>query len=185
MKRAFACALIAVFVLVAAAAAQTPPTPKPGPELQKLQYLVGNWRSEGDLKPSPFGPGGKFTATDHFEWMQGGFFLVNHSTGSGGGMGSVTSLAIMGYDPEEKIYTYDEFNSNGEADHSKGTINGDTWTWTSTTKMGGQTIRGRFTMTVISSTVYSYKFEMAAPGADFNLVMEGKSTKVKTAVKKK
>jgi hypothetical protein len=179
MKRASAFALIAVFVCIAAAAAQGPPTPKPGPEQQKLQYLVGTWQSEGDLKPGAFGPGGKFTGTDHWEWLEGGFFLVNHSKGSGAGMGNVTSLAMMGYNPEEKVYTYDEFNSNGEADHSKGTITGDTWTWTSTTNMGGQAIRGRFTMKIVSPTAYNFKFEMALPGADFTTIMEGKATKTK------
>ena len=179
MKRPSALVLIAVFVLVAAAAAQAPAPAKPGPELQKLQYLAGNWRSEADLKPSAFGPGGKFIATDHFEWMEGGFYLVNHSTGSGGGMGNITTLAVMGYDAEGKTYTYDEYNSNGEVDHSMGTIEGDTWTWTSTTKMAGQTIQGRFTMKVVSPTAYNFKFELAPGGADFITVMEGKSTKTK------
>jgi hypothetical protein len=178
MKRASAFALLAVFVFVAAAAAQAPPVAKPGPEQQKLQYFVGTWQTEGNMKPSSFGPGGKFAAADHFEWMEGGFFVVNHSKGSGA-MGNVTSMAVMGYDPLEKVYTYDEFSSNGEVDHSRGTIEGDTWTWTSTTKMGGQTMRGRFTMKIVSPTVYNFKFELAAGTADFATIMEGKSTKKK------
>ena len=176
MKKAPALALIAVCVFAAAAAAQAPP--KPGPELQKLQYLVGTWRSEADLKPSSFGPGGKFITTDHFEWMDGGFYLVNHSK-STGAMGNITTLAVMGYDAEEKVYTYDEYNSNGEVDYSKGTVQGDTWTWTSTSKMGGQSMRGRFTMKIVSPTVYNFKFELAAGTADFATIMEGKSTKTK------
>ncbi|SRR5258708_3847073 len=178
MKRASVLALIAIFVFVAAAAAQIPAAPKPGPEQQKLQYLVGNWKTEAELKPSPFGPGGKFTSTDHVEWMEGGFFLVWHSKGSGA-MGNTTTLAVMGYDSEEKVYTYDAFNNSGEADHSKGKIEGDTWTWTSNSKMGGQTMRGRYTMKIVSSTVYNFKFELAAGNADFATIMEGKSTKTK------
>jgi uncharacterized protein DUF1579 len=188
MKRVAALALITVVVfaaLSAVAAAQAPAAPKPAPELQKVQYLAGNWTSVANVKPSPYGPGGKFIATDHFEWMPGGFYLVNHSKGSGGGMGSITTLAIMGYDAEEKVYTYDEYNSNGEVDHSKGTIAGDTWTWTNTSKMNGQTLRGRFTMKIVSPTVYTFTFEMAPAGADFTTVLEGKATKTTGAAKKK
>jgi hypothetical protein len=29
---------------------------------------------------------------------------------------------VHGYDPQENVYTYDEFNSMGEADHFKGTV---------------------------------------------------------------
>ncbi len=64
MKRAVR---IAPFLLlaVATALAQAPPEqPKPGPESRRLHYFVGEWRSEAELNPSPFGPAGKFTGTD-------------------------------------------------------------------------------------------------------------------------
>ena len=35
----------------------------------------------------------------------------------------------MGDSPDDKAYTYREFNSMGEFDDSKGTIDGDTWAW--------------------------------------------------------
>src|SRR5437870_7648855 len=53
--------------------AQAPPQmPKPGPEHKRLGYFTGTWRLEGETKPGPFGPGGKFTGTDHNDWMEGG-----------------------------------------------------------------------------------------------------------------
>jgi hypothetical protein len=61
-------------------------------------------------------------------------------------------------------------------------VEGDTWTWTSTEKMGGQTMKGRFTITVASPTSYSFKFEIAPEsGGDYTTVVEGKSTKVAAA----
>src|ERR1022692_4897943 len=116
--------LLGILLLVTAAFAQMD-TPKPGPELKKLDYFVGHWTSEGDVKPGPMGPGGKFTMEETTEWMDGGYFVVIHSKYSGGGMPSGTGTAYMGYDPQEKVYTYDEFNSMGEATHSKGTVDGD------------------------------------------------------------
>src|SRR5438128_9471790 len=50
---------------VAAVMAQAPAgPPQPGPEHKKLAYFVGKWTSEAELKPSPFGPGGKYLATE-------------------------------------------------------------------------------------------------------------------------
>ena len=109
--------------------------PKPAPELSKLDYLAGDWISDGDLKPGPMGPGGKMTSTDHVHWMEGKFFLVMHSKFKGA-MGDGTSLAVMGYDPDKKVYTYNEFNSMGQIGHSEGTVTGDTWTWTSRREHG-------------------------------------------------
>jgi hypothetical protein len=155
--------------------AQGPP-PKPGPELKKLEYFVGAWNSEGDIKPGPFGPGGKFTAKENLEWMDGGFFLVGHSEGDSP-MGHDKGLSVWGYDPEEKVYTFHAFNNMGEGISAKGTVEGDTWTWTNESKFAGQMMKGRYTIKQTSPTSYNFKFEMAPAGADFATVMEGKATK--------
>ena len=111
--------------------------------------------------------------------MDGGYFVVIHSRFSGGGMPTGTGTAFMGYDPQEKVYTYDEFNSMGEATHSKGTIDGDNWAWLNEMKMGPQTMKGRFSMKLMSPNAYSYKFETSPDGTNWTLVMEGKATKAK------
>jgi len=161
--------------------AQGPPKPTPAPELKKLDYFVGTWKTTADLKPGPMGPGGKYTSLDHNEWMMGRFFLVSHSTLSGV-MGHLTETAYFGYSAADKAYTYDAFNSMGEAEHFKGAVEGDTWTWTSTGKMGEQTFKERFTVTVASPTAYNFKFEVAPEaGGDYTTVLEGKATKVTAA----
>jgi Protein of unknown function (DUF1579) len=178
MKRASTIAL-AVFMLCAAvASAQNPPMPKPGPEMEKLKYFVGTWKSTGEMKPGMMGPGGKYSATDHNEMELGGFFLVIHSTGNAAGMGNFTSISYLGYNTEEKTYTYHEFNSMGEAGVSKGTVEGDTWTWSSEDKMQGKTVKGRFTINITSPTTYDFKYEASIDGGDFASVVEGKATKV-------
>jgi len=179
MKQALAIALLCVFVCAALVAAQgPPPKPTPAPELKKLDYFAGNWKSEGEVKPGPFGPGGKFTSMEHNEWMTGKFFLVLHSNGNFAGMGRLTETGYMGYNTEDKVYTYDAFNTMGEAEHSRGTVEGDTWTWSSNEKMGGKAMKGRFTMTIVSPTSYTYKFELAPEGGSYATVVEGKSTKI-------
>jgi hypothetical protein len=150
--------------------------PKPAPELKKLDYFVGTWAAEGDMKSGPMGPGGKFTGTNHVQWMDGAFFLVTHSQFNGA-MGKGTETAYMGYDSNDKMYTYDSFNSLGEADHAKGNVEGDTWTWQSETRMGPQTMKGRLIIKVRSATAYNFKFETSPDGTTWNTVLEGKDTK--------
>ena len=68
------------------------------------------------------------TMTEALGWMEGSFFLVSHSKFEQTGMGGAAT-AYFGYDPDKKVYTYDEFTSMGEAVHSTGTLEGNTWTW--------------------------------------------------------
>jgi hypothetical protein len=170
--------LLGILLLATAVFAQMEPM-KPVPEHQKLNYFVGSWTSEGDLKPGPMGPGGKVTMNEDNQWMEGNFFVVIRSTFKITGMGNGTAIAFMGYDPQEKVYTYDEFNSMGEVTHSKGTLDGDTWTWLNDMKMGPQTMKGKFTMKILSPTSYTYKYEMSMDGTTWNLIMDGKDTKNK------
>lgn len=174
MKRSLAI-LIATPLLTAVAFAQMGPM-TPAPELKKLDQFVGNWTSDGETKPGPMGPGGKMTMTQEAKWMDGGFFVVIHSTFKSA-MGNGTGTAFIGFDTQEKVYTYDEFNSTGEVVHAKGTVDGDTWTWTNEMKMGPQTMKGRFTEKILSPTAYTFKFEMSMDGTTWNLVMDGKATK--------
>jgi hypothetical protein len=169
-------AWVFLLTLVATAATAQMPVPKPAPELSKLDYFAGNWISGGDMKPGPMGPGGKFSSTDEVHWMEGKFFLVLNSKFTGA-MGDGSSISIMGYDPERKVYTYNEYDSMGQAEKSTGTLEGDTWTFNSDENFGGQMMKGRFTMKVQSPTAYTYKFELSKDGAEWTPVMDGKATK--------
>jgi hypothetical protein len=166
-----------ILLLSSLSASAQMPTQKPSPELKKLDYFQGIWTLEGDMKPGPTGPGGKMTETEHNEWMDGGFFLMSHIDFKSAGMGNGTGISLLGYNANDKVYTYDGYNSMGEAEHAKGTLDGDTWTFTAEEKMNGQTMNGRFTMKQLTPMSYNFKFEMAPPGGDFTTVMEGKATK--------
>ncbi len=182
MKRIPAVALTVLLLSSLFAAAQNPPQmPKPGAEQKNLNYFAGNWKIAGEMKPVPGSPGGKFTGTEHNEWMPGGFFLVAHTQGSSA-MGKQTGMGIYGYDPEKKAYTYDEFNSRGETVHATGTFDGKVWSWTSDAPMGGKPMKGRFVLTQTSPTAYTFKFDMSQDGGtNWTPVMEGSGTKAAAA----
>jgi len=168
--------LTAVMVLAVVALAQES-APKPGPELKKLDVLAGSWVLEGDVKPNPMGPGGKMSESEKCDWMEGGFYLTCHVEFKSANSGSGSALCVFGYSPSDKAYTYREFNSWGEFEDSRGTLDGDSWTWTNDEKMGNTTMKGRFTMKFTSSTSYSFTYEMSADGAKWATVVEGKASK--------
>ena len=51
-------------------------------------------------------------------------------------MGNGSGISVMGYSAEDKSYTYREFNSWGEFTDSKGSLDGDTFTWVNDFKDG-------------------------------------------------
>src|SRR6266566_1939417 len=158
MKRRFTTlTCMALLLGVALSARVQMEIPKPAPELKKLDYFAGTWTTEGEIKPGPMGSGGKFTGTNHVQWMDGAFFLVTHSEFNGA-MGKGAETSYMGYDGNDNV-------------------DGDTWTWQSETRMGSQTIKGRLTIKVLSATAYNFKFEMSPDGTTWNTVLEGKDTK--------
>lgn len=152
--------------------------PKPAPELKQLDVFAGSWAIDVDMKPGPMGPGGKMTEAEHCEWMDGSFFLVCHSDFKSS-MFNGSSTSYYGYNVNDKVYTYDAFSSMGEPEHAKGTPDGDTWTWASESKMGGQMMKNRYTLKVLSPTSYAFKFDVSQDGKTWNAVMDGKGTKQK------
>jgi hypothetical protein len=173
---AFAAPLVALLLLATASAQMEPP--KPAPEIKKLDMFAGTWNLEGDLKPGAMGQGGTMTEHETCAWMEGGFFLVCN-TSFKSSMGDGTGTSFLGYSTDDKIYTYREFNSWGEFDDSKGSIDGDTWTWTSDEKMGEKTMKGRFTMKIVTPASYTFHFEMSPDGSAWTTIMDGKATKEK------
>jgi uncharacterized protein DUF1579 len=184
MKRSTRWLALAVCVsvfLVTSLAAQAPPAPaKPGPEHQRLGFFVGKWTVEGELKPGPMGPGGKVTSTDTCEWFEGHFSVVCRSEGKTP-MGPNKALGILGYSTEEKVYTYYGIDNTNMtmASVPRGTVKGDTWSYTDQSVMGGQKMKSRMTLKELSPTSYTFLMEIQGPDGKWMPLMESKSTKAK------
>jgi hypothetical protein len=149
---------------------------KPGPELKKLDGFVGTWTLEGSMKPGMMGPGGPVTEEEKCGWMEGGFYLVCHLEYKGS-IGDKVGLSVRGYSADDKVYTYRAFNSAGEFEDSRGTFDGETWKWTTETKMGGVTVKSRFTMKMNSAISYNFAYETSGDGAKWTTVIDGTGTK--------
>ena len=171
------CALVSVG-FGSVTAAQTPPSQTPGPEHKRLGYFVGRWTTEGEMKPSPMGAGGKISSTDDCAWFEGGFAVVCHSEGKTP-MGPSKSIAIMGYSTEEKTYTYYGVDNSNMSMTTvpHGTVEGDTWTYTDESQMGGQKVKSRVTIKELSPTAYTFMLEIQGPDGKWAPMIEAKSTK--------
>jgi hypothetical protein len=180
MKRVSTLTFVALMFSAMLSIAQAPSMPKPAPELEKAKYFLGDWKISGTVKPGPMGPGGTFTGTQHGQLMTGKFFVVLNSTTNMGPMKFI-GTGYLGYNADDKVYTYHEFSSDGEMVDARGTLDGDTWTWTSENKMQGKVVKGRFVEKITSPTSYDIKFEASVDGGEYATVMEAKATKAGAA----
>ena len=143
------------------ALAEQPAAPRPAPGHARLGYFVGTWHTEGEFPAGPMGPGGKMTATETCEWFEGRFSIVCHSEGDfpAGPNRSNSGMTMTTV--------------------SRGTVQGDTWTYDDESTMGGRLVRTRVTMKELSPT--SYTFRMEALGADgtWAPLIESRATKVR------
>ncbi len=179
MKRSFGnlAAASVVFAAAAVLAAQQPSeAPKPGPETRKLDVFAGKWKGEAEMKPGPWGPGGKMTSESDCSWFDGAFQLVCRESGAGA-MGKMKSESILGWSSEEKIYKYMGFDSTGMMGSATGTVSGNTWTWTGSDKMGGKMVHSRYTVVLASPTSQTFKWETSMDGKTWTTAAEGKLTK--------
>ena len=150
-----------------------PAPPKPGPEHKKLEYFVGKWTVESEIKANEYVPAGKTVSTETCTLGPGGFYVESRAEG-----GQLpTRLAIMAYDSHAKVYTSYYANNVGLVGTATGSVNGNTWTWMEEDKFAGNAIKGRTTVTMSSPTQYTMKYEMADEKGGYTTILEGKATK--------
>jgi hypothetical protein len=162
-----------LLLVMAGTAAPQDQMQRPAPELQKLNYFAGTWKTEATMKANAYSPGGTYTSIDHFEWQKGSFFLVGHTdftSPTGGGV----ELMIMGWDPAHSAYSYNSFNSAGEHEIATGRLSGDTFTWTSDQSAP---FKWRYIEKMSTPSSYSVKFEGSQDGSTWSTILEGASTK--------
>lgn len=177
-KRILARLLVAFFACAMAVEAQAPAgPPKPSPENKRLGVFVGKWSGSGEMKPGPWGPGGKTSWTETCEWFAGGFSVVCHAD-SKGPMGDSKGLFILGYNADDKEYVYFGIESAmGTPETSRGTVRGSTWSWAGEAKMGGKMVKSKFTIIEESKNTFTFKGESSVDGGPWSVTEEGRSTR--------
>jgi hypothetical protein len=154
--------------------AQAPPAPpKPGPEHKKLEYFVGKWTVESEIKANEYVPAGKGVTTVTDTLGPGGFWVEHRAEGQ-----IPLTFGIIAYDSHAKLYTEFYVSSAGLVGTGTGTVNGNTWTWMVEDKWLGEAVKGRTTITMLSASQYTSKYEMLNANGHYVTMLEGTATKV-------
>ena len=93
--------------------------------LAPLRNFAGSWRTTGVFRPES-GTHGTFTATDDYQWLDGGFFLV-HRWRANMPAGVNSGIEIIGYDPSTGGFTMHSFDNEGNAGTMTAHLQGETW----------------------------------------------------------
>ena len=87
------------------AAKSAPATPQPGPEMDKLKFLLGTWNVEAEYAKSPMVPqGGKAPGWYKAQLGPGGFSIVADFEADGP-FGKEIGHQVLSWDPKQKWYT--------------------------------------------------------------------------------
>jgi hypothetical protein len=153
-------------------------TQAPGPEYQRLGFLLGTWKIERATKKTSCQPSEEKRAyTQIGEWFDGHFCVLcrlqqtqpTHPYGK---------VSIFGYDSEAKTYFCCVFMSTGFRLCYTGTLTGNTWTFVGDSKEGGKSFKYRWTIVEESPTLTASKLEFSEDGGPWVLASEAKWTKM-------
>ena len=185
MKKFVLLCLLLMVGLVSVVQAQTPAAaPKPDPELKKLAVWVGHRTSEGEYKPGPLGPGGKFTGEYDGKMILGGFVFQGRWTEKGPA-GETRGLELYRYDPVNKNFPTEIYMDNGSSYSGVMSISGNTFSLPGKFLAAGKLYEGRFVITNAADGMsLTLKAGFSTDGKTWTPFVESKYTKVKPAAKK-
>src|SRR5262245_53825727 len=104
------------------------------PELEPLEIFIGRWMTVGETVATEDAPAVGIFASDVYEWMPGGFFILHTAYGRIGDQ-PVGGTEIIGYDLETKAFRTWFFDSQGGLITEALTVEGRRVTWQ------GETVR--------------------------------------------
>lgn len=142
---------------------------QPGPEQKKLDYFVGKWKVDVDVKPSATLPASKASGTEDCQWFAN-LHVVCRSE-STGAAGLYTAMRVISYVPALKQYSSYTVDSLGYAVLALGQVQGETWTFSTDTP----TLKTRY---VVKGAKDSYTAVAEYAGADGKWIQ---SSEIKSA----
>ena len=98
------------------------------PELAKLSFIVGDYKTRTEVTVGENPCVG--TGTVRARWALDSMFIVIRGTEDNPALGSYKSIGLLGYDSENSQYVLSMFNNFGEHPEYKGNFIGDTLTLT-------------------------------------------------------
>ena len=98
-------------------------------ELDRLEMLLGDWITEGEVSMAVMDEVMRTTGTNHAVWSLDRRMVVDHADLDMGPLGKMTGMSIWSWDPSIKKYRMWWFDSFGETSEAIVTYNESTQTW--------------------------------------------------------
>jgi hypothetical protein len=183
MARTIALLFLLAFCFATAMRAQAP-APKPDPEVKKLSVFLGYWTYEGESKPSPLGPGGKYTGEMACQMILGGFFMQCRIAEKGPA-GASQGLVLIGYDPVNKNFAAEWYYGDGSRPSGAISIAGNNWDFAAKWAAVGKQVQFKSTFVPAPDLASAtQKSEISVDGKAWTPWWETKYTKAQPAPKK-
>jgi len=102
--------------------------PERAPELERLNVFIGRWMTEGETVAEPNAPAVPIVASDVYQWLPGGHFVMHPAYGRIGTVG-VGGLEVIGYNRATGQYQCRFFDSQGNTTTQTLSNRDNVWTW--------------------------------------------------------
>ena len=96
------------------------------PAHDRLNIFVGTWHTVGEILGGEAGEPMALRATDTYEWLPGGYFLIHHVDGTVDGQ-PVQTLEVIGHDPERGDYFSQSYDNAGSVASYRARLEGGRW----------------------------------------------------------
>lgn len=146
--------------------------PQPDEAHKRLQKLVGEWRGEEKMKPSPWDPeGGTAIGRVSNRLALDGFNVIQDYTQERDGKVTFRGHGVFGWDMKTRDYVLSWFDSMGSPpEQFRGHFEGDVLTMTSRNAMG----HSRAIFQLGQADTYEFKMDMSQDGSEWQNLMEGR-----------
>ena len=179
MRRA---CLVAWFVVIVVGVAWSQEKPaaaaKPGPELQALAGLVGNWKTEGEALETPLGPAFKWSGTIESVWFPGEHAVVRNLDETSGSGRNYKSLDVIAFDQGKGTCAMFNITSQGTYDLVPVNASGDRLSFQFNVAEQGKEYIIRCTLTGLGGDTLTFVQEYSTDGANWKPLAKSTDTRI-------
>lgn len=146
--------------------------PKLTEQHKRYRALVGEWKGEENMHPSPWDPkGGTATSLTKARLDLGDFFLIMDYEQTRDGQVTYRGHGVMGWDPRQKKYTMHWFDVMGgdPGPPAPGTWEGNRLCFQHQHHMG----HSRYTYEFQDDRTYTFKLEQSRDGKSWSTFVDG------------
>jgi hypothetical protein len=149
-------------------------SPKPGPELQRLAQLAGDWVGEETLFPSPWDPkGGRAASTWNARVGLDGLYLISDYAQERDGRVCFRGHGVCGWDPAKSAHTmywFDSMSVGGHTSPVPGTWEGNRLVFQNQGPQG----HGRYSYEIKSKDEIVFRMEGSRDGKAWSPFLESR-----------